>query len=146
LANSGTYLGLGPHKALARLSSKPLLDQLTDTDIIKDKVWSVALLDAESGILSLGGTIARDVEEAKTKSEVQLKHFGDPIATPEWVQAQVETQVKFSMSPESPWDHHFKWTQTQGAAGWWTGLMRGAWVNGAKVFFHLSNDRGRADE
>jgi len=134
LADSGTFLGLSPSgKSLARLSSPSLLDQLIDKGTIKRKVWSVTLLDTESGILSLGGTIAREVEETKTRVEIELKHFGDPIATPDWVLSQVDAQMKVAMPIDSTWDQPFKWTNVQGAAGWWTALMAGVWVNGAKV-------------
>jgi hypothetical protein len=96
-------------------------------------MWSVTLLEAGSGILSLGGTIAKEVEEAKTRGEVELKHFGDPVAIPQWVTKQVHNQLRILMPSELPWDHHFKWTKVQGAAGWWTALMSGVWINGAKV-------------
>ena len=38
-----------------------------------------------------------------------------------------------SMPENLPVDAHFRWTNTQGAVGWWTALMGGVWVNGAKV-------------
>lgn len=101
--------------------------------MVKDKIWSVTLLDTESGILSLGGTIAREVEEAKVRGEIELQHFGDAAATSEWVLEQVSSHLSLSMPPNLPWDHHFKWIDVQGAAGWWTALMAGVWVNGAKV-------------
>ncbi|KAK5354105.1 hypothetical protein LTS03_006913 [Exophiala xenobiotica] len=133
LANSGSILGLAPHRSLARLSSSPFLVQLQEKNTIQDNMWSVTLLDAGSGILSLGGTIAKEVEEAKIRGEVELKHFGDPVAIPQWVTKQVDNQLRILMPSELPWDHHFKWTKVQGAAGWWTALMSGVWINGAKV-------------
>lgn len=134
LANSGTFLGLSPpSESLARLSSPSLLDQLLDQGILSHKSWSVTLLDTETGILSLGGTIAREVEETKIRVETELKHFGESVATSEWVSAQVEEQMKLAMPVDSAWDEHFKWTDVQGAAGWWTALMAGVWINGAKV-------------
>lgn len=93
----------------------------------------MTLLDTETGLLSLGGTIAREVEETKARVELELKHFGDPIATPEWVADQVAAHLKVAMPAREAWDEHFKWTNVQGAAGWWTALMAGVWVNGAKV-------------
>ncbi|KIW25698.1 uncharacterized protein PV07_08859 [Cladophialophora immunda] len=135
LVRSGTVLGLAPPHggSLARLSSSPLLTQLRDQHVIADEVWSVTLLDTETGILSLGGTVAREVEEAKIRGEVELKHFGDAGATAEWVGEQVDAQLQAVMPSETPWERHFKWTDVQGAAGWWTALMRGVWVNGAKI-------------
>ncbi len=133
LANSGSFLGLAPHQSLARLSSAPLLVQLQKKNTIQDNTWSVTLLDAESGILSLGATIAKEVEEAKIRGEIELKYFGDPVANPQWITKQVDNQLRILMLSELPWDHHFKWTKVQGAAGWWTALMSGVWINGAKV-------------
>jgi hypothetical protein len=109
------------------------LDQLLQADKIALKIWSVTILDADSGILSLGGTIAAEVERAKIRGEIELSHFGDPWATTEWVQEQVDAQLSLAMPPDTPWDRHFKWTDVQGAAGWWTALMAGVWINGAKV-------------
>ncbi|KAK5045926.1 hypothetical protein LTR84_008712 [Exophiala bonariae] len=134
LTNSGTFLGFSPpSEFLSKLSSPSLLDQLVNQGILKHKIWSVALLDTETGILSLGGTIAREVEETKIRVETELKHFGESIATAEWVTAQVEEQMKSAMPMASAWDEHFKWTDVQGAAGWWTALMLGVWINGSKV-------------
>lgn len=133
LANSGTLLGLSPHGSLARLSSQSLLSQLLDKNVISHNIWSATLLDADTGILSFGGTIAKEVEEAKIRGEVELQHFGESVATPEWVAEQVAGQMRLVMPAELPWDHHFKWTDVQGAAGWWTALMRGVWISEAKV-------------
>ena len=135
LANSGTSLGLAPHTdSLSRLASAPLLERLKNEKVIEDKIWSVTLLDTESGVISLGGTIAKEVEEAKVRGEVELKHFGDPFATSDWVNEHVDAQLRMAMPLEAPWDKHFKWTEVQGAAGWWTALMSGVWINGAKVW------------
>ncbi|KIW63121.1 hypothetical protein PV04_09996 [Phialophora macrospora] len=134
LANSGTLLGLAPYtESLARLSSPPLLGQLRERELVKKEIWSVTLLDTETGILSLSGTIAKEFEEAKLRGEIELKHVGNPLATSDWVDGEVDTQLTFLIPPDAPWDKHFKWTEVQGATGWWTALMKGVWINGAKV-------------
>ncbi|KIW41350.1 uncharacterized protein PV06_06917 [Exophiala oligosperma] len=138
LAHSGSILGLAPdrggHKTPSRLLSSPsLLQQLLAQKVVHDALWSVTLIDAESGILSLGGTIAQQVEEIKVRGDVELEHFGDPDATTEWVDQEVVNRMAFLMPPDTQWDHHFKWTETRGAAGWWTTLMSGVWIDGAKV-------------
>ena len=134
LAKSGTFLGLAPStQSLSRLSSAPLITKLRESNIIGDNLWSVTLLDTETGVLSLGGTIAREVEEAKVKGEIELQHFEDPAATSQWVADQVNARLRVSFPLSSSWDKHFKWTDVQGAAGWWTTLMKGVWINGAKV-------------
>lgn len=145
LSRSGTILGLSSSisssasKSLARLTSATLLDQLHAAGLITDKIFSITVLDAESGILSLGGTTAREVEMAKLRSTIELQHFGDQTASPQWVADQVEAQMEQSMTASMVWDEHFKWMDVGGAKGWWTGLMAGVWVNGVKVcLFSLS--------
>lgn len=93
----------------------------------------MTLLDSESGVLTVGGSIAREVEKAKIQAELELSNFGNPIANSDWISKQTETRLEQSVSSALPWDSHFKWTNLQGAAGWWTTLMSGVWVNGAKV-------------
>jgi hypothetical protein len=106
---------------------------LRERDLVKNTIWSATLLDPETGVLSLGGTIAKEFEEAKIRGELELKHVGNPVATSDWVDEQVGTQLTFLIPPDAPWDKHFKWTEVQGATGWWTALMKGVWINGAKV-------------
>lgn len=110
-----------------------LVSQLHDSDTTALAVWSITVLDAETGILSFGGTIAKEVEEAKTRAETELQHLGQSDASPEWINAQVAKELKVSMPDGSTMEEHFKWTSTKGAAGWWTTLMPGVWINGIKV-------------
>ncbi|RMD42458.1 hypothetical protein DV735_g2674, partial [Chaetothyriales sp. CBS 134920] len=93
--------------------------------------WSITLLDSTSGILSLGTTISVEVEKAKLQAEAELQNINQAHATSEWIQSQIEPRVQ--MMRKGPWQDHFKWTDLQGARGWWTTLMSGVWVNGAKV-------------
>ena len=146
LSRSGTVLGLSPPASispslslsLSRLTSPPLLSQLHNAGLITEQIFSITLLDAESGILSLGGTIAREVEMTKLRSTIELEHFGDPSASPQWVAEQVDGQMEQRMPSEMKWDEHFKWMDVRGAKGWWTGLMAGVWVNGVKVCYFIS--------
>ncbi len=133
LSASGTVLGLAPHSSLARLHGYSILEQLrNDSSVLRD-LWSITLLDAENGILSLGGTIAKEVERAKVSAELELQRLGEPGATEDWVTKEVENRLSLSMSDHLPLEAHFRWTNMQGAAGWWSALMGGVWVNGAKV-------------
>lgn len=133
LAASGTVLGLAPHSSLARLEGYNILQQLKkDMSILRD-LWSVTLLDAQNGILSLGGTIAKEMERAKIQGELELQRFGEPAATEDWVTKEVNNKLGLSIPDHLPLEAHFRWTNIQGAAGWWTALMSGVWVNGAKV-------------
>ena len=110
-----------------------MLDQLHAQSLVPFRIWSITILDSENGVLTMGGTIAKEVEKAKIQAELELDHFGNDIATREWISQQTEEQLRLSMSDLLPFDSHFKWTELHGAAGWWTALMSGVWVNGAKV-------------
>lgn len=74
----------------------------------------------------------------KLRSTIELEHFGDPSASPQWVAEQVDGQMEQRMPSEMKWDEHFKWMDVRGAKGWWTGLMAGVWVNGVKVCYFIS--------
>ena len=75
----------------------------------------------------------RDAEEAKIRAEIELQHFGQPGASPEWIFGEVANRLKLSFPEESTVIDAFKWTSVQGAAGWWSTMMSGVWVNGRKV-------------
>jgi hypothetical protein len=77
-----------------------------------------------------------------------LRLYDSPEATPEYIAAEVEKQLNFHMPPSfhssqtsssdsdsSEWadENHFKWQPTTGPSGWWTFLLKGIWVSGAKV-------------
>jgi hypothetical protein len=133
LLSSGSFVGLAPKGPLARLLGYNIIEQLKKDQSITNDIWSITLLDSETGILSLGGTIARDMEQAKIQGELELQHFGDPAATEELVKGEVDKKLSLSLPDHLPMESYFKWTNIQGAAGWWTALMAGVWVNGAKV-------------
>jgi hypothetical protein len=100
---------------------------------VSSGLWSVTILDSESGVISLGGTIAKEMEQAKLRADVELKHFRDPLVTPEWVRAHVDNAIQLSMPDGSPVEQHFKWSEVSGPAGWWMSLTAGIWVNGVKI-------------
>lgn len=133
LLSSGNFLGLAPHSPLTRLPGCNILQQLNKANSISSELWSITLLDSETGILSLGDTIAQEMERAKIQGELELQRFGDLEATEEWVNQEVDRRLAVSMPDHLPADAHFKWTNIQGAAGWWTALISGVWVNDAKV-------------
>ena len=131
LLPDGTILGLGPPGSLSRLPDSSIITQLHTQSLISNPIWSVTILDSSSGILSFGTTIAYEVQRAKSQAELELKHIGQSHATSDWIQSQVDPQIELMKA--LPWEAHFKWTDLQGAKGWWTALMSGVWVNGAKV-------------
>jgi hypothetical protein len=135
LFSSGSVLGLSPFAAstsLSRIDSPPLLQQLLATQILTREIFSLTLLDSTSGILTIGGTLAYEVEEAKVRTEVEVEYLGDPSATGEKINTKV-THLLASTFPNDIEDQ-FRWVHTRGAAeGWWTTLLQGLWINGVKV-------------
>ena len=133
LAPSGSILGLAPHSPLARLQGYNVLEQLKELKAIAEDLWSITLLDAETGVLSLGITAAKEMERAKIQGELELQRLGEQGTTEEWMKQEVDGRLGLSMPDHLPTDTLFKWTNIQGAAGWWSALLSGIWVNGAKV-------------
>lgn len=129
--SSGSILGLAPSDTLARIISPNLLQQLHAKGVINLNLFSLTLSDAQSGNLSLGGTIAEQIELAKSRFQVLLDNFGSPVATPIFVDNEVHKRM--SESFPSTLKEQFIWVDVHGALGWWTALMGGVWVNGAKV-------------
>ena len=131
LLPDGSVFGLGPPGSLSRLQDSSIIIQSHTLSLVTSPIWSITLLDNISGILSLGTTVAYEVERAKLQVEIELMNVGQAHAISQWVQAQIRPQMELMKAV--PWQEHFKWTELQGAKGWWTTLMSGVWVNGAKV-------------
>jgi hypothetical protein len=131
LGSSGSVVGLAPSTTLARLSAPNLLQQLLEKRHVDRNLFSLTLLDAESGKLSLGGTIAEHIEEQKTRFQVRLDHLGNFLATPDFIDAEVRTRISNSFPPAL--NEQFRWVEVHGAEGWWTTLMGGVWINGVKT-------------
>jgi hypothetical protein len=134
LRKSGSILGLSPSSSsssLSRLDSPPLLQQLLSSKVLSKDVFSLTLLDEATGVLSFGGTLAGEVEEAKMRTQVEVDFLGDPTATSEKIDAEVAN--KMAIFPTDMEDQ-FRWVPTRGAAeGWWTTLLPGVWINNIKV-------------
>lgn len=128
---SGSVLGLAPSDALARISGPSLLQQLLAKEAINFELFSLTLLDPRTGNLSLGGTIAEQIEESKTRFHVRLDNIGNVLATPEYIDAEVHNRM--SQSFPTAMKDQFHWVDVHGATGWWTALMGGVWINGAKI-------------
>ena len=131
LGSSGSVVGLAPSKTLARVSAPNLFQQLLDARHVGRNLFSLTLLDAQSGKLSLGGTIAEQIEEQKTRFQARLDNFGNPVATQEFIDIEVRNRMSKDFPPTLK--EQFRWVDVHGAEGWWTTLMGGVWINGAKV-------------
>jgi len=116
--------------------------------VIQRNLFSIMLLNAREGVLSLGGTAAEAVKAAIDDTENALRRLGDtqphvedsmlnatePFTGEDVLEGVAKRQLDTQAS--SDWTDKWKWTPVQGAEGWWQILMRGVWINGAKV---LSN-------
>lgn len=76
LETSGSMLGLAPAKSLVQMDATNILQQLAQSKGISEPVWSLTLLDGESGVLSIGGTIAEEVLRAEHETENALNALG----------------------------------------------------------------------
>jgi hypothetical protein len=139
-------LGLGPPGSLNRLPQDKTIHTQLHTLTTTPQIHSITLLTATTGILTLGGSLARLIERAKLQSDLELAHFGSSNpATPDTIVQEVENQLNFRMPPAPPADpstsqdaasddeRHFKWQPITGPSGWWTFLIRSIRVSGAKI-------------
>lgn len=140
LFKSGSVLGLSPSSSssssasssLSRLDSPPLLQQLLAAQVLTENIFSLTLLDSSSGVLSLGGTFAAQVEEANLRTQLEVESLGDATATSEKINTQVTERLAATFPQHL--SSQFRWSPTRGAAeGWWTALLPGIWINGLKV-------------
>lgn len=140
LQHSGTVLGLSPpggSRSLTRLTTPTLVEQLLAASLIQHNIFSLTLLSPDTGILSLGSSIAPQVEETKIRNELNLKYINSLHMEGERakMEEEIDGAMNFAMPPGSTHDDHFKWTAAgaEAAAGWHTTLVSGVWVNGVKV-------------
>lgn len=140
LHRSGTTLGIaspGSRRSLSYLADTPTLtEQLQTRGIVKHNLLSVTLLDATNGILSIGGTIAPQIEESKFRAQKELEYL-DRLHVPEErekLEAEISTYMNFAIPSGSTHEDHFKWVDTSDMiAGWHQALASGIWINGVKV-------------
>lgn len=91
-------------------------------------------------MLSIGGTGARAVELVEQQTKDELDHLsavergevttdvgGDDIVKRSTTKNELVSETKAN------WEEGWKWSQVQGAEGWWQILIQGVWVDGSKV-------------
>ncbi|KAI9894050.1 MAG: hypothetical protein M1814_004820 [Vezdaea aestivalis] len=134
LGPSGAVLGLASSDSLSQTKVDTLFQQLLGLKVIESSVWSILLINAESGVFSIGGSSAQAVSLIEQKLEEDLKKLGRAEMEPE---PDLPIQAIEKRSPEgeavSDWRSQWRWSNVQGADGWWQILMQGVWVDGAKV-------------
>lgn len=104
---------------------------------VTNNIISLTLLDSTTGILSFGGTIAPNIEEAKIRAEKELAYI-DRLHIPserEKMEYEIRGAMNFAIPSGSNHEDHFKWTDVGNgaAAGWHMTLVTGVWINGVKV-------------
>lgn len=128
-------LGLSPPsgRSLTRLASQTFVDQLRSANHIDHNIVSITILDSTSGVLSIGTTLARDMESIKVRWEKELKYLGNPDRTA--MEEEIRGALAFAVPDGSTHEEHFQWTDVgNGAvAGWYMTLVTGVWVSGSKV-------------
>lgn len=129
LIPSGNVLGLAPSNALAQTTHPSFVEMLHG--ILPEKIWSIILTDAKSGVLSMGSTIAPHLEEAKVRSQVELQRMGQPGLDAKDIDQEVQSHLE-AVEPKD-WHDYFRWSDVKGSSTWWTTLLQGVWINGAKV-------------
>lgn len=83
-------------------------------------------------MLSLGGTLVHQVEEANVRTRVEFDLLGDSSATTEKINGKVAELLASTLPTDI--ENQFSWVPTHGAAeGWWNTLLTGLWINGIKV-------------
>lgn len=95
----------------------------------------MTLLDAETGVLSIGGTIAPHIEKLKIQTEVQLERLGDQTIDAARIEQEIQHKLDVAMPPGSTHQAHFRWSAagSHASGGWHTTLIGGVWSSGVKI-------------
>ena len=93
------------------------------------------LINGYEGVLSIGGSGHSAVEAADADTKAALDQLGAAAILNEDESAPVRKRQAGSVPTDQPLnlDEAFRWTNVQGAEGWWQVLMKGVWVDSRKV-------------
>ena len=105
-----------------------LFGQLYEKRLIQKPIFSLLLINAHKGVLSVGGTSAPALEQI----EAQTGLVSAPKAEKRLDKRDSRRKHVVKIR-EGSWEAAWKWSNVQGAAGWWQILMQGVWVDGVKV-------------
>lgn len=140
LGASGSTLGLAPSEHLRQIKSASLLQQLVEKEIIERPIFSLMLINAQEGVLSIGGTGANAIRLAdqQTKDELDLLgaiERGEITANAAALDTTKQDFTKRTSKPagKTAWEEDWQWSKVQGADGWWQTLLQGIWVDGNKI-------------
>jgi hypothetical protein len=107
------------------------MPQLIEKNIIDASIWSLLLVNGKDGIFSIGGTSSPSLRQAEIETDDALAQLGtnelkgDGVVGPRSSPATKSDAVILS--------NEWRWSEVQGAEGWWQILMRGIWVDGVRV-------------
>lgn len=140
LGASGSALGLAPSEHLRQTKSTSILKQLLQKQVIERPIFSLMLINGQEGVLSIGGTGARAVEMVEQQTKEELDHVSAIERGEITIEVDGDNVVKRGMTKresvfdtKTNWEEGWKWSQVQGAEGWWQILMQGVWVDGSKI-------------
>ncbi|KAL2352563.1 aspartic peptidase domain-containing protein [Cryomyces antarcticus] len=148
LRKCGSMLGLAPSYSLSQTKTPSLIKQLADAGVIDRNLFSTMFLNGHEGVLSVGGTAAEEVRRASELVQERLDRFSEwekkknnkqsagfeapPEEEPVVMERSVTDHIQHKRDP-SDWRSEWRFTPTQGAAGWWQILMPGVWINNVKT-------------
>lgn len=137
---SGSTLGLAPSEHLRQVKSATLLQQIFEKGIIQLPIFSLMLINAHEGVLSIGGTATNAVRLADQQTKNELDLLGALERGEITVNATGTHLAKRGLTKREPlpeakadWEEEWQWSKVQGAEGWWQILLQGVWVEGSKV-------------
>ena len=141
LGPSGSLLGLAPSPHLSQIDAPTLLGQLLDKNIIERPIFSIMLINAQEGVLSIGGTAAKAVEMVVRQTQKELDSLATPVASSdEDSRTLVKRRLRKAstlnsemVSGNANWQEGWRWSKVQGAEGWWQILLQGVFIDGTKV-------------
>lgn len=135
-------LGLAPSEHLSQTGAATILQQLLDKEVIKRPIFSLLMISAHEGVLSVGGTAASAVDHVVAETRKNL----DRISAAEQAKgkklvvedgAKLRKRARKPSVGESPWETEWEkdwaWSHCEGAEGYWQILMQAAWMGGTRV-------------
>ena len=125
LGPSGSVFGLAPSSHLSQIEGPTLLGQLLEKKVIQRPIFSIMLINAQEGVLSIGGTAAKAVEMVVQQTKEELDSLTAPNADSDGdSQTLVKRRLRKTsmlssnvLSRDADWQEGWRWSKVQGAEG-----------------------------
>lgn len=124
LLPSGACLGLAP--SLHQTESPHLFSQLLEKNFIEEPLWSIKLLNANTGILTIGHPICKTKDHDYKDDPIKFKAQDD-------VAGRGSRQHVNGISHRFDWKKDWVWSKLIGPEGWWQVPLHGLWLDGARI-------------